>query len=361
MHRSIGARAHALAALMAAMAIVAGAVPVAAAQPAGGATTFVGNTILGARTFRGFFVDPGDAITVKQRRNGSRIASASTTASGGSFRVRLKPILAGDRLVVIQNGVTRTITVPDLRLTADAARDKVSGRIPPGDQEASVAIAWQVGSFKLGGYAVEAPTASKGAFTTGTGADLQGGETVELSWSSASDDVLRVLTAAPSVTVQAGSSTVQVHGPRGARATITLTSSGGTVRGTATVTQSVTGGAVIGNFRKNGVKVKVKAGDRVVHSAATAISLRVIPPTLDLRAPAGGSIRATCFPRGHYVLGHVTGSGAFSYLADGLVGGGGIAIDALIDSSDPLPSGYRVLLICETAQGYAQTFPDAVP
>jgi len=350
-------------ALAAVLAMAVGTVAAAASGPAGGATTFAGNAILGDRTFRGFFVDTGDAISVKQRRDGQQIAAASTTAADGSFSVRLKPILAGDRLVVTQDGATRTVTVPDLRLAANASTDRVAGRIPVGDPEAIVTLARQVGPYSLGGYLVEAPTAANGTFSKNLDPedDLQGGERVELSWSNDTDDVIRVRTAAPSVTVQVGRSTVEVYGPRGVRATITLKTRGGAVRGTATVTQSMTGAAVTGTFRKNGAAVKVKAGDRVIHSGASSLPLTVVTPTLDLTAPSGGSIHAMCFVGGHFILASAFGNGAFSYLADGVVGPGGIAIDGLIDSSDPLPSGFRVLLICETSEGFAQTFPDAIP
>lgn len=107
--------------------------------------------------------------------------------------------------------------------------------------------------------------------------------------------------------------------------------------------------------------MKVRAGDRITHSAAPKLLFKVRTPDLVLTKPDGGSINATCFPDGAYVLGHIFGAGAFDYLADGVTVAGPLAVADITGLGTTLPSGYRVLLICEDARGYAQTFPAKAP
>lgn len=342
--------------------LLAGVMPATAAVAG---TTFAVNIILGDRTVQGAFAGDGDAMSVKQKRDGRLIASASGLADGdGRFDLKVKPILAGDTLAITQAGITRSIVVPDLRLSIDTAKDILSGRVPKDRRDLTLGVALQVGSYTLprGSYHAAVTADPDGTFSVDTTPerDIQGGEIAELSWSGPLDDVFRVLSAGPSVTVQVGRSTVEVYGKRGTTATVTLRSAKGDLRGTASVRIPVTGRPAVGTFRRNGSKVAPRGSDRVTHSAAPKTVFKVRTPDLVLTTPDGGAINATCFPGGAYVLGNVLGTGAFNYLADGFTPGP-FAVADITGLGTTLPSGYRVLLICEDIRGYAQTFPASVP
>src|SRR5207344_2469514 len=145
-----------------------------------------------------------------------------------------------------------------------------------------------------------------GTFSKSLGVDVQGADAVELEWHNGAGDGFTTIDVPPSVIVRVGSATVDVFGRPGSHATVTLRSSSGTLRGTAAVTPDVFGFAT-GTFRMHGQPVKVKAGDKVVHSAAPLIKLKVLPDDLVVVGTANGSLTATCFAGGDYVAGGLFG------------------------------------------------------
>jgi hypothetical protein len=249
-------------------------------------------------------------------------------------------------------------------LTINAATDRLAGRVPTSQLEADLSIAQQVGSFTLGGDNRPFTAHANGTYdedVTGIH-DVQGGERVRLTWISPANDTFTVDSYAPAVTAEVGRATADVYGKRGTTATVTLKASNGTIRGSAKVTLPVDGRPAVATFRKNGAAVKVKAGDRIVHSAAPSIAFTLLHSTLDLTKAGGGNVSATCFPNSLYVLGEVFGSGAISELADGITDNtGALSVSDISNTGNPLPSGYTVILICEDTRGYAQDFRAAVP
>lgn len=360
-------RAGVVAGAVAGMAIALGALA-GSAVPAIGAPPeppFVISAELHDGHIVGVLADPSQSVSIKQKRNGVVIASRTVMAdSGGFFMPTVKPLLADDRLVIKQGADKRTIPVPDLRLRLNAALDAAGGRVPTSDLHADLTIERRTGHFTHGSDHLPVVAHADGTFSADLSslADLEGGDAVALSWMTARDDDFAITVTVPSVVVQVGRSSVDVYGKPGSPATITLRSAGGTIRGTATVTPAWAGQSVTGVFRKNGSKVKVRAGDRVSHSGRPGVSLKVRTPDLEVVATSNGYLSATCFPGGEFVAGEVFGAGAFSAFGSGPTGpGGSVYLANLTNGSGDLPSGTRVLLICETDKGYTQDMRATVP
>ena len=308
------------------------------------------NATLGAPEVRGFAGDL-QTVTVRQKRGGNVIAKRTVSAdSSGFFEMTLKPVKAGDKLVVVVNG-SRTVTVPKVRLSGNAATDTVSGHLPvPGDTY--VGISNTVGTFSLGGGNPSFTTDSNGDFS-GTYAGLQGADRLELRWSNAAGDAFTVELALTAADVQTGSAKVWLFGRPGASVTADLLAPNGTVRGTARGTIPNGFPASHATFRKNGSQVVVKPGDRVRMGRTVGLTVR----TPDL-AVGSLSALATCFPNQDWVLGTVFGAGAFSYLDNGTADGAGNVSATWLSA---LTSGTKVKLLCENAKGWTQdmvaTFP----
>lgn len=310
----------------------------------------------------GVFGLPDTSVSIKQKRHGSVIAAKTTTADDtGSFRARVKQLLPGDRLVIKQAAIARTITIPDIQVRVNAGTDVASGHVPTSSLEGTLRTSNNVGSFTLG-QVVDAFTADPdGSFSKTVSQDVQGGDEVELEWHDGAGDVFTAIDVPASVIVRVASASVEVFGRPGSHVTVTLRSSSGTLRGSAAVTPGVFGN-VTGTFRKNGQPVKVKAGDRVVHSAAPLIKLKVRPDDLQVVGTANGSLTATCFGGGAYVAGRLFGGGAFDYLANGSVDpGGAISATDLTNGGGDLPSGTHIGLMCETPKGFTELMTDTVP
>lgn len=346
-HRGLVARA-ALVASLAGSLLAIGAIP-ALAGPGPAATIHV---TLGSPEVRGSTGSSAHTLTLKQKRNGSVIATKTfTSGSSGFFEVNLKPVRIGDRFVIQFQG-TRTVTVPRLTLTGNAATDTVSGHLPkPGDAEVEISNA--VGGFSLSGAGTPTfPTDSDGDFS-GSYPGLSGADRLELRWFNGSLDSFTVEIAMTAVQTRVGSTKASLFGRPGATVKAVLLAPNGALRGTATVTLPTTFIAAEGTFRKNGSPVKVKAGDRVRIGTTTGLTLR----TPDLQV-VGTSATATCFPNQDWVIGTTFGGGAFSYLDDGTAdGSGGVAASW----ANPLTPGTKVRLMCENAKGWTQDMVDTAP
>ena len=355
-----------------AMLVLGSTFPAAAAGPLTGARPvvpadfpLVANVVVGSRTFNGFFVTIGATVKLTQKRKGATLATATKVAdASGDVSLKLKPLQPGDAVLIDVDGAQRTLTIPDLRLSIDAASDRLSGRVPTSQLDGHLAVASQVGSYTLGGDNQDFTAHADGTFSEDLTSihDIQGGELVRLDWVSPANDSFSLDSFAPAVTTQVGLSTVEVYGKGGSTATVTLKASNGAVRGSAKVTIPRDGRPATATFHKSGAKVAVKAGDRIVHSAAPAISFKVLANTLVLTKTGGGDVSATCFPSSLYVLGSIFGGGAFDYLADGATDStGALSVSDISNTGTTLPSGYQVMLICENADGYAQNFRATVP
>ena len=105
--------------------------------------------------------------------------------------------------------------------------------------------------------------------------DAIGNQRVQMSWTSAEGDQLYLNQRVPFVQASAGSAVVSGGGVVGAKQTITLRSSGGQLRATASATGAASDGSWTATLRSHGSAVKVKPGDTVHGSFASDAALKV--------------------------------------------------------------------------------------
>lgn len=337
------------AALIGTLLVTGAAAPAAAATPTADAAPAVLpaarliDVLMGSPDVVGATGASGDVVTVTQRRKGKPIARRQdTTDALGWFEVRLAPIRAGDRLVIGFNG-TRTVTVPRLELAGNPTTDRIAGRLPVLNGFTNVNIGGAIGSYALGGSIRTVATDGAGRFSAKV-PGLSGAERLELAWQNAATDQFRVEVGMTAAEVQRGQTFVQAFGRSGTVVPVTLLSANGKARATAAV--RIPAGRTMGRgtFRKNGVRIKVRAGDRVRIGHVTGLEVVTDPLTL---GPTGAS--ATCFPNQDWIIGTVFGGGAFSALANGTADGTGTVTAAW---AGPLSSGTVVRLYCENARGW---------
>jgi hypothetical protein len=345
-------RAVALGVSMAVVATVAAAsaAPVAAAGP----VVQLGRVMLGDGEVLGAAPDSSLKVTIRQQRGGRTIAADTAQPDpSGFFGVALKPVRAGDRLVLKRGADVRTVVVPALELGGDAATDQIAGRIPTHHLATQVAVSDVVGTFSLGGRPpVPVVSGAHGRFHA-SAPGLSGADRLELSWDNATGDTFSIETAMAAAQVRNGSAAVTAWGRAGQTVSVELRSGNGTIRGTARVRIRQGGTSGTGTFRKAGAAVKVHAGDQL--RIGGRAMLLTLGHSLDA-APT--SLSATCFPDQDWVAGEQFGSGAISYLDDGTADGTGTVTGSWLG---PLASGAKVILLCENARGSTQELVAAVP
>ena len=321
--------------------------PAAAAPP----TAHLIDVTVGSPEVVGSTGDEGDTVTIIQKRGGKRLARRqATTDAIGFFQVRLAPIRAGDQLVLRFQG-TRTVTVPRLQLAGNPTTDRVSGRLPTPNGVATIAVSNAIGTFSLGGSTANAPTDATGRFATKI-AGLSGAERLELTWQNAVDDQFRAEVTMAAAEIQDGKTWVRAFGRSGRTVTVELRAPNGRLRATAAV--RIRPGLSSGSaaFRRNGAKVAVRPGDRI--RIGRVAGLTVLQGALTL-GPTGAN--ATCFANQDWIIGTVFGAGAFSALDQGTADGAGTVSASW---ATPLPSGAKVRLMCENANGWVQDMTGSV-
>lgn len=326
------------------------ALPAAAADP-------YHRVLVGRSCVEGHRYVSGGDITVVQKRGGSTIATGSVPSAPSDWSSCLKPIRAGDKLRITQrvsDSVVsdRTLTVPTLLVTLDAATDVQSGHVPePGTLVNYGIIPTVAGydTYEIGRGATADPNGNVTDDWTGV-VDIRAGDVATFSWFTAGDDGFSITAATPSVGVQLGNAIVTGTGPSGP-VTTTIKTATGTLRGTAKSTVSGYGSTFEGRFKSRGKAVKVKVGDRV-RSTGIPGSYKVRASDLKVKKAGNGSLTATCAPGSDYAI-FVNGS----WTASGMSAAGGvISNDNVNRGGGPLFVGSEVKLACRLRSGFGQVF-----
>lgn len=246
------------------------------------------------------------AVTVTQKRNGTQIASATFVPATDGQKVCLKPLAAGDKLVIKQGEVQRTATVPALTAAVDLAANTVSGTTSLIGESVVVDVSEQLAGILTGASAMKitAPVGANGRFsmTMTPELDLQRGDVVRLDILTSTDE-WRLAVTTGSMLVEVGTASARGTVAVGARASAVLKSPSGTVRGRFSVRSGRDlnrAGAFNAVFRKDGKAVKVRAGDRVTFSGSPR-TLTVPARTLTVDASGSGSLAASCPAGGEWI------------------------------------------------------------
>jgi len=354
-HRGLRSLNPIMALLLAVGLLVAAAWPVvASATPAASPSilVFVHGTCVEGRDYQA-----GGTVKVVQKRNGDIIATSSLPIVSSSWRTCVKTILAGDQLVVKQTLASnttsnRTIGVPFLTVTLDAATNVESGHAPDPGSLVNFGITQMVGGLRAFSGGKGANTDVSGNFSGDWTAfvDVRAGDVAQLFWYAPSGDTFIVTSATPSVNVEVGKATVTGTGPYRS-ATTTLRTSAGSLRGTATGAVTGTESKLLATFRSSGASVKVKVGDRV-RSSRIAGSYKVRASDVVVRKAGNGSLTATCAPGSDYAI---TLNGAWT--VSGFAGVGGVISSTNVSrGSGPLLKGSEVRLGCRLPSGFGQVF-----
>lgn len=299
-------------------------------------------------------------ITQKRPTNtGTRkLASTVITAPDGSGCVT--PLRAADILVVTYDGVIqRTVSVPRLSVSLQPGAETVRGRMPTDAIYSSVAVLDRTATRPFSTQYYNPPLDGDGGFlidVSSSVGDLTPGDGAMVSYGSPADDAWQVRQSTLAVAVRAGSSRFTGVAPRSSTVRLVL-KRGATVRGTATVRLKPGRDEFAGDFRRNGAKVKVKPGDRVLRSGGSAVLVTVIQPQIAVVGADHGSLTATCRPNQPFA---VVADG--TYAAWGTADGDGIATATKITGFGPdLPSGTVAKVWCQTSTGSGQLLVGSVP
>lgn len=223
----------------------------------------------------------------------------------------------GEHITARSDGtLRRLLVVPRLSLIIDRGANEARGHGPAsGPPSVHLGIdACVPGLITCEGSAVDVDVATDpstgdweypfGSFDTG------GADNGRVVWSSTFGDQVYRLGRTPYLQVEAGSAGVRGFGRPGVPLTVTLRSSSGVLRATATATPSAPYSGWTATFRRNGVKVKVRVGDRVTATFASDASLRVrdIPISADV---GNDQIHGRCRPGGAFGVRWVDDAGAY--------------------------------------------------
>lgn len=337
-----------------ALVLLASGVPATAAvSPAALAVTLSGS--IGQRCVGGTTSGPNTSLTVQQKRAGTQIAKATDT-TGKVFKVCLKAMKAGDKLVFTKGGASITKTVPRLELTLDVDTARANGRVPKSRAQATVRILDTVGDFEMGSSFAGGSTNLDGTFSLTT-TSLWAGDQGELEWVSLTADTWTIRTAVPGLIAEVGLAKVTVIGPIGAERTVTLKDSGGSTIATGTKVLTALKGAA--TLKDGGSAVPVAAGQKVSVSGFAG-TLTMLPDDLEVTTDGNGSFFGHCEPLTRWIAlatvgGEMDGAWSGGTTESGLAGTAG----AWSGPGD-MPSDYTVTLYCESADGLVQRMVDTL-
>jgi len=305
-------------------------------------------------------LDPAgaDPLTVVHRRGGTLMARVVVASEPGA-RPCVGTLRPGDSIRIRQSGqLRRSLEVPDLRLRIDLLANRITGRVPASAPSASLFGSLEIAGLEVAQFDATPEVATDGTFVH----DMDGtfrmtaGDPVALRWQSTDGDLFGIWESTPSVMVMAGRSRVEVTARHGTRFTVTLRDGD---RTRATFARQLPPYEVwtAGDLRRNGVAIRVVAGNRVLHAHRSGAMLTVLPKAITLEATDGGSVATTCFP-GTIAVIDVNDQRRFTQP----VGPTGlVAADDLTDGDGDLASGDWVLVGCENGKGGAQRRLATVP
>lgn len=342
------------------VALLLGAVPAAAApSPAGPAPAAALSLSLkgtvGMRCIDGSSAGGNTRLTVTQKR-GKKVLKVASDPTGSSWRVCLKPLRIGDKLLFTKGTRKATRTVPNLRLTVDRLASTATGRVPTGNLDYEISFQDTLGDHIVSATTLNKTAAADGTFFSTTPGQFASDRTT-LRWIAPSGDTWRVEAAIPGVAAEVGSAKVIVYGSVGSKRTVTLKTGAGATRATGAVTLTAPSGTV--TLRKNGSAVKVQAGDKVSVSGYPEELVVRVDDLAVSDAATGGAFTGHCDPFTRYLArGFLSGSleEVWSGNANGL---GAVAVSPLVPVV--VPAGFKVVLDCESSVGMVQRMIASFP
>ena len=251
-HRAVPSRTAFLAGSLA-IGLLAAAVPATAmaATPATAPSilVFVRGSCVEGRAYQG-----GGTIKVVQKRQGNQIATSSISNPSGAWTTCVEKILAGDKLEVTETVAPsndRTITVPSLTVTLDAATDVASGHAPDPGSLVNFGVRQVVAGLRGFDGLMGANTNGNGDFSGDWTSflDVRAGDVARLFWTAPIGDTFIMTAATPSVGVEVGKATILGTGPYGS-VTTTIRTASGSIRGTAAGTVAGPDSELRATFRK---------------------------------------------------------------------------------------------------------------
>lgn len=335
------------------VALAATALPAAAVSP-------YTRILVGSSCVEGHAYVGGGEIEVVQKRGGTTIATGTVPSATSDWNACIKPIKVGDTIRITQTVSSsvvddRTLTVPALTVTLDAATDIQSGHVPDPGTLVNYGITPTVAGLDTYAIARGANADGSGNFSddwTGV-VDVRAGDIAKLGWYPASGDGFITTVATPSVGVRVGSAIIKGTGPNGP-VTTTIKTASGTLRGTAKSAVKGYGSTFQGTFRSAGKAVIVKVGDRV-RSTGIPGSYTVRASDLKIKkvgTGGNGSLTATCATGSDYAI-FVNGV----WTVSGMSGAkGAISNTNVTRGSGPVFAGSEVKLACRLPSGFGQVF-----
>lgn len=247
----------------------------------------------------------GTVVTVRVRQadgtlKGTTVAEVTDSQAVATWTVPGKTacalaIVPGDRIVArVNSSSRRTFTVPDVVPRADPVADVVRGP--------ATSLPGTIQTLMLELHT--GPWASENADVTSTivahadgswavllpdigGRGLAVGDVVSVDWMGDALDHVTAWLPVAGMTARVGKAKVTGTGRRGQTVRVTLLAATGAVRasGSTTVTRPHNAWSV--TLRRNGAKVSVRPGDRLVSTVVSDASLTVVDPALTLSASTG--------------------------------------------------------------------------
>lgn len=292
-------------------------------------------------------------VTLTQKRGGAVIRTASgKTSSNRDTSLCVSAMRIGDVLVIKQATRKRTLTVPPLEAKPNA-NDTVTGRLPLSQGTIDLDLVLGLGGRE--NETIDLPTPMRradGTFTQHVEANINGSDRTWLRWTSPKGDQwFAISDMLPAFIAEAGAAKATIVDRVGRTVTLTLRSAGGAVRGTATATLGK--GTKVVTFRKNGDPVIAQIGDRVSTSSLSGKSLALTDHALTLDGTAhGGDLTASCVPDARWRVDVFQGA-RIVYAWGGTTETGTVEFsDVIVEADDP--TGYRVVLECESPNGFVQ-------
>lgn len=338
------------------MLVLAGSIiPATAAAVSPAALTVSLRGSVGERCVEGSTSGTNTSLTVQQKRAGVVLAKATDT-TGKTFKVCLKALKAGDKLVFTKGGSSVTKTVPRLELALDPDVDKAIGRVPASHAEANIEIFDTVGDFPMSSSMAGGIIDLDGTFSLPT-QSLFAGDLGVMEWISPTGDTWTLRTAVPGLIVEAGLAKVTVFGPIGVARTVTVKDSGGQTIATGSKSLAAVQGVV--TVKASGAAVAVTAGDRASVSGFAG-TFTVLPDDLEVTTADDGSFFAHCAPLTRWVATATSGGERVHAWSGTSNGSGDVGTAGAWSGPGPMPADFTVTLICEGTDGLAQRMVDTV-
>lgn len=330
---------------------------------------------IGTRCVNGSGFVKGDSVRLTQQRGAKTLTDVSFKTTASSFdRCLATPVAVGDKVRFVRKVGTqvkqqRTITVPDLRITGDLEANTLTVDVFVNGAPLTTYVGLGATNFIAGtdthGLNTAAVLDENGhsvSYMVDYSWTLMPGDVTYTAWDTPAGDTVYRWWAPPTMTVQAGKAAVSGVGRAGGKATLTLKAAGGAVR--SSVTAKIGSGVVspmdavdssawyATSFTSNGAPVAVKPGNRITSSAMDSTGRTVLPNDFQATAGTGdGTVTGTCHPDSTVAISR----GPYAEWTFDTPSG------AISRSDLGFASGEKMIIACQTPDGYGQRFIITVP